>query len=97
MPRAMWASVRCGQMIVDSLFSFLSAIDWIWYLSTSGDRAGLHANCALLVIRLARYRIEGALRDLVGVALSEMKWQEYLTRSDDLRDAELHLADTSAG
>src|SRR5208283_2141218 len=55
-----------------------------------------HAHGALLVVGLARDWIESALGDLVGVGFSEVKRQEDLSWSDDLRDSQLHFAHPAA-
>src|SRR5436309_2903159 len=53
------------------------------------DLRPLDTHGALLVIGLARNRIEGTLRHLIGICLGVVKGHEDLTRRDDLRNAKL--------
>ena len=60
------------------------------------DWTALDAHGALLVVGLARDRIEGALRDLIRVALGKMKGKEDLAGSNDFRDSQLNFAHATA-
>ena len=50
-----------------------------------------YAHCALLVIRLTRNGIKGALRDLIGIRFREVERHKHLAGRNNFRDAQFQV------
>src|SRR5688500_19251291 len=64
--------------------------------ATIGVSGPFDAHGRLLVVRLARERVEGALRHLVGVRLGVVERHEHMSGRDGLGDPHFDAADASA-